>query len=325
MADGSYATEKVKATINKHLKQVRKAGPNNIVALCPFHDDSSPSFAMNVHNGLYICYACGEKGSFRTFLTKLGMTPEQIRHHYGKTLEELKRNAPPPPDPSKPGVVVEENRHIPEDLLGLFHKCPEALLEEGFEEATLRDFGVGFDDKHNRITYPLRDLKGNLVGISGRAMNEDASSRYKVYKEEYKTWELPPYETDKSLLLWNAHRVYPEALKPGRPQPLVIVEGFKGCMWVAQAGYTNVVALMTKTMSWAQSWILKRMGGPFILFLDNDDAGIDGTIAVSKELIKISPDVRIVEYEFPQPTDVPIEEVYGLVQVATPYDTLLLS
>ena len=310
--------DKVMATLEKYIEgPIRRAGPNNVIMRCPFHDDNSPSFAMNIYNGLFICYACGEKGGFRSFLYKLGLTRDEVHHHYALTLQHMKENAPPPPDPDKPGVIVEDtNRHIPNDLLGVFHACPLSLLDEGFSEDVLLDFGVGVDERHNRITFPLRDVKGNLVGISGRAMLDDMEMRYKVYKEEYRAWDLPPYETDKSLLLWNAHRVLTN------PGPLVIVEGFKACMWVHQAGITGVVALMTKYMSWAQRWLIQKHGGPYVLMLDNDEAGIKGTIDVSKSLAEVSPFVRIVDYDEEQPTDVPLQYIPLLIESSMDYRML---
>lgn len=317
--------EKVRTTIDKHLKKVRMSGSNNIVALCPFHDDRTPSFSMSLSNGLYICFSCGAKGNFRQFLVQLGMTSAEIKHHYGYTLEQLKKNAPPPPDPANPGVVMEPNRHIPEELLGIFNFCPIDLLEEGFEEETLREFQVGVDKRHERITYPLRDLHGNLVGISGRAMHKHQEPRYKVYDKEYQTWDLPPYNTDKALCLWNAHNVYKNLMTAAANEPIAIVEGFKACMWLRQAGVKHVVALMTNSMSWAQRWMLSRMGNRYIVMLDNNDAGVKGTINVTRELAQLSPDVRVVEYEGDQPTDVPHEDVLEVVLDATPYDLMLLD
>lgn len=317
--------QKVRETIDQHLKRVRMSGSNNIVSLCPFHDDHSPSFSMSLVNGLFICFSCGAKGNFRQFLTQIGMTPEEIKYHYGQTLQTLKKNAPPPPDPTKPGVVMESNRHVPEELLGIFNFCPLDLVDEGFEEETLKSFGVGVDKKHERITFPIRDLHGHLVGISGRAMRPDQEPRYKVYDKEYTAWELPPYDTDKSACLWNAHEVYSRRRNSATNDPIVIVEGFKACMWLKQAGLVDVTALMTADMSWAQRWMLSRMGSSFIVMLDNNDAGVKGTINVTRELAKITRDVRVVEYEEDQPSDVPREDVLEVVLNATPYDLMLLD
>jgi hypothetical protein len=82
---------------------------------------------------------------------------------------------------------------------------------------------------------------------------------------------------------------------------------------------------MTKSMSWAQQWILENMGGHYILMLDNDDAGIDGYVKISRELAKCSPLVKIVEYNQPQPTDVPLEELPGLIASAVNYNEIMVT
>lgn len=300
---------------------IRPAGAYNVVARCPFHNDKDPSFSMSTQNGLYLCFACGEQGNFYQFLNRMGLEKDQIRHHYGKTLEDIKENLPPPPDPSNPGVVVHEvNCHIPGDLLGVFHMCPLDLIEEGFAEETLSHFGVGVDTKHNRITFPLYDLEGHLVGISGRAMRKGQKPRYKVYHEEYRAWELPPYQTDKAKLLWNAHVLFPQFME--EEGPIVVVEGFKACMWLWQAGITNVVALMTKRMSWEQRWILQKLTDSLVLFLDNDEAGVDGTMKICKDLVEITTSLRIVNYNKKQPTDLPLKKIPKLIQNAVDYNML---
>lgn len=306
-----------------YLQGVRGSGPDNIVAKCPFHADNDPSFAMNIRNGLYICYACDARGNLAKFLEGMGMNPLDVKRRYRRVLERASKAKSTPFNPVKPNVVMEVNRRIPEDLLGLFNRTPAGLLEEGFSEETLKHFRIGEDTLHERTTYPLRDLEGNLVGISGRAWSNDVDPRYKVYRTEYENWDLPIHETDKSLLLWNAHKVYPTVFRGHETQTVVVVEGFKACMWVHQAGFPLVVALMTKTMSDAQKFILERMGARYILMLDNDEAGLAGTISVGTKLLRTS-SVKVALYDAPQPTDLSPEEVAEAIEEARDYYDIAL-
>lgn len=41
---------------------------NEFVGLCPFHDDTSPSFSVNPTKGLYRCFSCGASGDVITYL-----------------------------------------------------------------------------------------------------------------------------------------------------------------------------------------------------------------------------------------------------------------
>ena len=40
------------------------------VGLCPFHDDTTPSFTVNPDMQIYKCFSCGEGGNVFTFLVK---------------------------------------------------------------------------------------------------------------------------------------------------------------------------------------------------------------------------------------------------------------
>lgn len=46
-------------------------GSRELIGLCPFHDDTKPSFNINLETGLYQCHACGEKGNIVTFMSKM--------------------------------------------------------------------------------------------------------------------------------------------------------------------------------------------------------------------------------------------------------------
>ena len=41
--------------------------------LCPFHDDHTPSCSVNAVKGIFLCHACGERGTLRELAEKLGV------------------------------------------------------------------------------------------------------------------------------------------------------------------------------------------------------------------------------------------------------------
>lgn len=49
----------------------RPNGKGWILAICPFHADSDPSLAVNLHNGGFHCFGCGKKGDLISFHAKL--------------------------------------------------------------------------------------------------------------------------------------------------------------------------------------------------------------------------------------------------------------
>ncbi len=84
-----------------------RGGGSQRSALCPFHEDKTPSLSVNVDKGLYQCHGCGAKGDAVTWLERRrGLSKREA-------LQRLKpdREAPPGPaagpEPSRPGWVSE--------------------------------------------------------------------------------------------------------------------------------------------------------------------------------------------------------------------------
>jgi DNA primase len=302
---------------NEYLERVRPTGDSNIIAVCPFHDDSDPSFAMSTVTGLWICYACGAKGNLKQFLDRLEIDRQTIQLKHGEALKKVRNNRKPEANPT---ASLTTKDPLPEEILGLFNMCPTSLLDAGFEESTLRFFEIGFDKLHMRVTYPMRDLKGQLLGINGRTVEEDEDiPRYKVYTKEYEAWGMPPRNVvNKSLLLWNAHNLYPYIKFLKTPEFVVLVEGYKACMWVHQGGFPDVMAVQGRSLSKEQKWILEKIGCPVYLMFDNNEAGWGGMGKAGEDLSK-SMLVKIVQYEAEQPDGVPQNEVSTTVRNAVEF------
>lgn len=326
--------DEISKIAQQYLEGIKPSGSNNIMALCPFHAkldgsvERRPSFAMNLSNGLYFCHSCETKGNLYTFLRDVGVDRQTISGQFKDLLEAANSNAPAKLNPLDP--QVKELVPLPESMLGLFDMCPVSLLHAGFTEETLRHFDVGFDTSHNRITFPLRDYQGRLSGISGRDVTGNGL-RYKVYDREYQAWDMPArWRFDKRKILWNAHSIYPDLFFGHGDRYAVVVEGFKACMWVWQAGIKNVVALLGTYMSEEQRWILERLGITLYLFLDHNEAGQVGTVKAIERMAASIP-IRVMEYperfgaSSAQPDALTVEEVHHSFKTAPDYVTWLYN
>lgn len=325
------ATEDIRGLAHQYLSGVKETGSgDNINAVCPFHrradgsPERHPSFYLNTTTGLYYCHSCGAAGNLRMFLKNIGVSPALIESMYKFVLESAESHAKPPPDPTRPNVISKEP--INEQLLGLLNYRPPRLIEQGFTEETLQYFEIGFDTAHNRTTYPIRDLQGQLVGISGRSLYDDQKPKYKIYDKEYEVWDLPVrVGWDKRTVLYHAFRVYPKLYFQTEPEPIVVVEGFKACMWLWQCGIKNVVALLGNYLTWEHQWILERIGSPVYLFLDNNSPGWQGAYKAARRLSRSLP-VYIVEYperlqdqDDAQPDDLTFIEAKSQCQYPVPW------
>lgn len=282
-----------------HLRLV-KIKDEFVAAACPFHkggQERRPSFWINRHNGEWGCFACPESGSDLRFLLKrLGASSRALEAALDSAQEEAKKHEHVEKAKKRRKARAEfRGEHIlPEALLGVYDWCPVRLLEEGFEEETLRMHDIGFDRGRERITFPIRDVFGNLIGISGRTVQENGYPKYKVYEGwtekdgvrypgELGEW-FPEYSaTNIRDHLWRGHFVY-DAIYQGHSNQLIIVEGYKAAMWLVQHGWANTVALMGARMSYAQERLIRRMGTETWIFLDNNEAGITGTQSIGDRL-----------------------------------------
>ena len=332
-------TEEIHTIARALLKNVRPSGPENIMAICPFHrkadgsEEKTPSFSMSVTKGVYYCHQCHEKGGLRKFLKEMGYDASAIELHYEFIIEEASKNLPVRDERAQVNAIFSSSP-IEESLLGLFEDYDVSGYFPGFAQETLEHFNVCWDGWYHRVIFPIRNLVGDLVALSGRAIYKAQQPRYKIYDKEYGCWDYPLREGwKKGTVLWHGQELYPAYLNamPGVVQkdPIYVVEGFKAAMWLWQCGYKNVVALLGSYMSWEQEWMLVTLGCPVYLFLDNDNAGFSGQKNAGNRLYPRSPVYavqypgRLVDEHDAQPDDLTMEELNEMIASAPSYATWL--
>ena len=322
-----------------HLEGV-KIKAQYISARCPFHGvDTHPSFWLERSTGKWGCFACSAHGSGLQWLLKeLGVRKKGIEH----LLKEAEK------DRKKVSAIAEIQRKkkakadftgahvLPDSILGLWDMCPEALLDAGFDMELLQRHDIGFDEERLRITFPIRDIDGNLIGISGRTVI-DSWPKYKVYQGyhdrvtddgetvrdpgELGLW-FPDYSsTDIRDHLYRGNFVYHQCFD-GTGDYVIIVEGYKAALWMVQLGYEYTVALMGSKMSATQERLIRRMGVPTYVLLDNNDAGQGGADQACSRLGNCTHPVYRCWYpeghgEDAQPDDLTAEEAQAVLEGAT--------
>jgi DNA primase len=289
------------ATFDKYVPGLRQGSGDNYMGFCPIHGEvpgkSKPSLSVNIETGLWFCFAGCGGGNLRSFLTKVGEKKTVI--------DRIAKKAP-----AKPKIRVSEpTTTLPERLLGVFDWCPQQLLDAGFSQRILYENDVGFDTKLSRVTYPVRDRAGNLVGIVGKQPTSEFG-KYKVYTTELEEYGIHVSSFSKGDHLWRIDKVAKE-LETQR-KPVYVVEGFKAALWFCQAGLTNVVALMGSYMTDAQKRLIEGMTSQVILCLDNDDAGHAGSLKISQKLQAVRVYVVPLPEGIHQPDDLSTEELQDL-------------
>lgn len=287
--------------------RMRAGAGSNFTGFCPIHGEvpgkSTPSLSINAATGQWFCFGGCGGGNITSFLKAVGRSRKSI----DSTVERLKpflmlkRKEVSPV--KKRGLFLTQHP-LPERILGLWDAyAPVDLLDDGYDEELLRTHDIGYDVERHRIVFPIRDVEGNLAGIMGRNTRNVRGGRYKLYHYELREMGYPVPPMNKQDYLWRWDKVYPQLYFSDEPPTIYVVEGFKACLWMVQHGYPNTVALMGSSLGRVQKIFFERLGGEIILCLDNDTAGIKGTLKIGQRV----KGCRISVMKYPS-EDVPIHQ-----------------
>lgn len=317
----------VKSTVESLADQYLKwwkptSDGKNINGSCPFHHETTEgAFYMSTENGMWICHGCQARGGLHSFLKEVG-APARVRTIVMDSVGSSLRK-------ERPQLARKDQfkGHMPlsEGLLGIFSFCPTLLLDAGFSEKVLREYEVGFDKEAMRITFPIRDHLGVLMGVAGRTVI-DENPRYLIYKEQELlrfSHKYKGYDFRKKNFLWNFHNVYPHAFH-GDLDEVFVVEGYKAALWLIQQGHPNVVALMGTYLSEMQRALLQRLAANIYLMLDNSHLAREGMYDAGKRLRAGS---RVFVCSYPrhfegneQPDDLTSDELETSIETAANYN-----
>ncbi|MCM3273045.1 DNA primase [Paenibacillus elgii] len=151
-----------------------------------------------------------------------------------------------------------KNHVLPSTVLSEYVQYPwKGWIEEGISYETQILFGIGFDIKSSRVTIPLHNRTGELVGVKGRYIGT----------EENEPKYLFLYKCNKSVELFNYHRSI-EHIK--KRKECIVFESEKSCMKSTFYGFPNCVAIGGDSISQFQAEMLNEMGVRIILTFDKD-------------------------------------------------------
>ena len=299
-------------------------------ALCPFHDDHSPSFSVHPDKQIYKCFSCGESGNVITFVEKFNQvsfaealsilaeragirlditSPKKVNSHYEKYYEindtvnkYFKNNLIS--SVGKEARDYLEKRKIDKDIINEFNiglatsnKLSTILekkydIKDLFEIDLVKDInGKYYDTFQNRIMFPIIDENNNIIGFSGR----------KYLSNDVKDERLPKYSNSKENIIfkksgtfYNINNALPNIKKS---KEIIITEGFMDTIRMASIGYKNVIAIMGTAFNQLHLDKILKYKCKVVMNLDQDDAGVEATIKIGDELIKHNLDVSVIVFD----------------------------
>lgn len=307
---------------------LRRAG-TNYKALCPFHDEKTPSFVVSPDKQIFHCFGCGRGGNVFSFIMEIeGVTfPDAVRElgkrygvevaAQGKSDEKSARNEP------LYRVMDYAARWYHRELMSRSRGEPaqKYLLARGISQGMWEKFQLGFagegwerfyraarakevpvehmtqlklisasDKQTGYYDTFRRRLMFPIALVSGRCVAFGARTMDDSIQPKYlNSPESPIYQKRRVLYGLNLARA---AIREKRAA--ILVEGYTDCIGLHANGFENAVASCGTAITQDHAGLLRRVTRRVVLVPDADSAGVDSALASGSVLVAAGLNVQIV-------------------------------
>ena len=153
-----------------------------------------------------------------------------------------------------------------ESILDKYLKVPnERFQRDNISFEAQMKFGIGYDVGTDRITIPIRDQHGSLMGIKGRRNYETDN------EEDPKYLYLVPCQMSKTLFGYSTNY---SSMYGGT---VIIFESEKSVLQCASYGYHNAVALGSNSLSEYQAKMILSLNPQKVIFMLDSDLPLEST------------------------------------------------
>ena len=296
---------------------LKKSGAN-FVCVCPFHNDKHPSMSVSPSKGIYHCFSCKAGGDAIKFVMeyeKLGYVEaiEKLASIYNVALEYTSSK-----NESKIDKKILENLNL--HYKTLLYKNPEALNylksrsitdaiiekwelgwaagsqntlnllqneniepKEALEVGAIKQNESGYYASFiNRITFPIYNHLGRLVGFGGRTISDNPAKYINSPQSQI---------FDKSKIFYGYDKAKSEIY---RSHSIVICEGYMDCIMLHAAGINNAVAVLGTALTQKHIPLIQRGDIKVTLSFDSDSAGINAAFKSARLLMEHQIDGKVV-------------------------------
>ncbi len=153
-----------------------------------------------------------------------------------------------------------------ESILDEYLKVPnERFQRDNISLEAQMKFGIGYDVGTDRITIPIRDQHGSLMGIKGRRNHETDN------EEDPKYLYLVPCQMSKTLFGYSTNY---SSMYGGT---VMVFESEKSVLQCASYGYHNAVALGSNSLSEYQAKMILSLNPQKVIFMLDSDLPLENT------------------------------------------------
>ena len=314
MNRGDDDRERVRSAVNlveqfAAVTKVRKSGRSHM-ALCPFHQEKTPSLSIDPARGLFYCHGCHKGGDVFTLVQETqGMSfPEALQTLAGQAGITLTQRPGDGRGAADRQRLVAVMRRAVEFYTDRLLSGPDAgparayLRSRGYDRSIVEKFGLGFSPQ--RPPHLVTELRSagfseGVVERAGLIVRGDGGYRDRFWDrimfpihdlrgepvgfgaramgergpKYLNSPETPVYR--KSKLLYGLHLARREI---AREERAVVVEGYTDVIAMHQGGMESAVATCGTALGEDHLEILGRLGRKIVLAFDADRAGGDAVL-----------------------------------------------
>lgn len=302
---------------------LRRTG-SNMVGLCPFHSEKTPSFVVFPTTSTFKCFGCGAGGDVVGFVMQI----ENL--DYPAAIEFLARRCGIPLEEdgfSKEGKVSRKRvLELNREAAKFFHNhlmspggeaALQYLKNRQIKDTTIKHFGLGASPAGwSALTEHLTSLGFKSEELTAAFLAGSKSGRTYDYfrnrvifpiidlngnvvafggramgdeKPKYiNTSDTPAFKKSKNLFALNFAKNYAS-------ESLIMCEGYMDVIALHQAGFTNAVATLGTAVTSEHARIIARFTKNVLLAYDSDSAGKRATDKAIEALTELGINVRVIE------------------------------
>ena len=324
-----HAAARVDEVVREYVN-LKKRGAN-LIGLCPFHNEKTPSFNVSPTKGIYKCFGCGKAGNAVKFVMeheKLSY-PEALRllaQKYNITIEEVDnaeareaknlldslylvnqfaqehftKNLWEHAEGVSIGMSYFKERGYREDIIKKFQlgyslKTGAALTDLALEKQYKKEFllKLGLTKENNRGAYDFfrARVMFPIHNLSGKVIAFGGRT-LSTDKKQPKYINSPESEIyNKSKVLYG---IYQAKNSIRNTDNCFLVEGYTDVVSLQQAGVENVVASSGTSLTKEQILLIKRFTENITVLYDGDKAGINAALRGTDMILEADMNVRVV-------------------------------
>jgi len=300
-----------------------KRSGRNLVGLCPFHSEKSPSFFVYPENNSYYCFGCGSGGDLITFIRNA----EHLDYVEAVKFLADRAGLAMPEDAADDATARRRQRMLSlnREAARFFHavlKGPQGkegrayLRNRGLTAETITRFGLGFapdrwDSLKNHLLsqgYTEQELldaavfkkteRGGFDLFRNRAMFPIIDLRGAVIGFGGRAIgdAKPKYLNSADTLVFKKSRgLFAMNVAKSTKEPfLILCEGYLDAIAIHQAGFDNAVATLGTALTAEQARLIGQYKGEVVISYDSDEAGQAATRRASKLFAEAGVKVRVL-------------------------------